>query len=98
MCLGLSGVGIQHDNVDLFEMFEKSMQVIELGIATGVVTTLDMKNETLLGREGLARTSSPSRSNTFTAFRSESSIGVLPLTLDTVSKPTRIYMKKDILD
>jgi hypothetical protein len=38
MSLRLSGGRIEDDYVDLFEMFEKSMQVVELQIATGVVT------------------------------------------------------------
>ena len=40
MCLRLSGGRIEDDDVDFFEMFEKSVQVVELEIATGVITAL----------------------------------------------------------
>ena len=43
MSLRLSGGRVEDDNVNFFEMFEKSMKVVELEVATGVVTALCMK-------------------------------------------------------
>ena len=40
MSLGLCRGRIEDDDVDFLEMFEKSMQVVELEVATGVVTAL----------------------------------------------------------
>ena len=46
MSLRLSGCRVEDDNVNFFEMFEKSMKVVELQVAAGIVTALYMKDET----------------------------------------------------
>ena len=42
----LRGDRIEDYGVNFFEMFEKSMKVVELQVAAGIVTALYMKDET----------------------------------------------------